>query len=184
MYKTDHVELPVEKIKLHDHTRRDRSSNIVLGYDKDKSKSEAAESFKKFPGTHKSDLDAHLRDDLRKSHFAFRDDTPYETISKSAHKDLLAESRKVNTQGVFKSLAKDLRKNHFEYGTHALNYDTTSRDLKGRQGNPADLKKELANDLRRNHFTIGANNILAKDTTYRDATKSAMDYLKDNKINA
>lgn len=41
LYKATHVELPVKQQERHNHTKRDRSSNIVLGYSNDQLKSEA-----------------------------------------------------------------------------------------------------------------------------------------------
>jgi hypothetical protein len=41
-YKSEYKPLPVQPIVLHNDTKRDRGSNIVLGYDKNNAKSEAA----------------------------------------------------------------------------------------------------------------------------------------------
>jgi hypothetical protein len=41
-YKSEHIEIPVSQIKKESHAKRDRSSNIVLGYNNEVLKSEAA----------------------------------------------------------------------------------------------------------------------------------------------
>ncbi len=45
LYKDTHVELPVGPIKKENHTKRDRSSNIVLGYSNPELKTESQNKY-------------------------------------------------------------------------------------------------------------------------------------------
>jgi len=114
-------------------------------------------------------LEEELKKDLRRSHFKLSDDPiEYKSHSHATHTNLLDQSKKINTQGVFKELAQDLRKNHFEYGTDPNNFTTQMRDtFKGIRGKPSDLVGELKNDLRRNHFEYGTSNELHDKTSYK-----------------
>ncbi len=110
-----------------------------------------------------------LRQDLRKSHFHFGDETKFESLTHATHKNLAEESKKINSLGVFKELAQDLRKNHFDYGNDPNNFQSTSQaGYKGLKGTPSDLEKELANDLKRHHFSYGIDDKFHARSQYRD----------------
>lgn len=149
-------------------TKRDRSSNIVLGYANPEIKTEAQSQFVKFNDAKKAMLDPNLAKDLRQSHFRFNEPMKYESYSHSQHKDILDKAKEINPKGKMKDLADDLRKNHFEYGNENGQFKTSMRDAyRGINGKSSVLERELANDLRRNHFDVGEKGPFWKDTTYR-----------------
>jgi hypothetical protein len=168
-YKQTHQEYTSQMPKRHNDTRRDRSSNIVLGYAQNQIQSEAHSKFVPYQDAKKAKLDEHLAKDLRASHFRFNDPMNYESYSHAMHKDILDQAKSINSKGQMKELADDLRRNHFEYGMDGGNFKTSQRDaFKGLTGPSSVLERELMKDLRRNHFDIGAGPS-AKETTYRVA---------------
>lgn len=51
---------------------------------------------------------------------------------------------KINSLGVFKELAQDLRKNHFDYGNDPAQFQSTSQaGYKGLQGPPSDFREGI-----------------------------------------
>jgi len=167
-YNVSHPEYNERAPNRHNDTKRDRSSNIVLGYAQPEIKSEAQSQFVPFVGAKKAQLEESLAKDLRQSHFRFDGPMNYESYSHAMHKDVLDEAKAINPRGVNKELADDLRRNHFEYGMERNDFKTSQRDAyKGLGGKSSVLERELANDLRRNHFDVGNPGPFWKDTTYR-----------------
>jgi hypothetical protein len=167
-YNAVHQEYNAQMPNRANDSKRDRASNIVLGYADTEKRSEAQSQFVKYQDPKKAKLDENLSKDLKQSHFKFDTPMQYESYSHGVYKDVLDKAKEINPKGTMTELANDLRRNHFEYGNDYNQFRTSQRDAyQGLAGKSSTLEKELANDLRRNHFDVGTNGKLAKDTTYR-----------------